>query len=1458
MAGVASGQSPSRLDYSRFDRRTFPLTRSKNGEAASAAGLITRARAILRTGSPLSAARAGDPEAIARDYLSRLNNSSRGKTQPDLDWALTARYETPKAGLTHLVFEPQWTGVNFFDAQTTVHIDRDGRVWRVNQAAAESEAGYLTVTLSQRQAVESAVSKLSPDVELSLNIQSPETGPERRMVLSSPQLYSPVPVRLVWFGLRPQAVAAWEMLIDLSPQGVYSVVVDGVGGEILFSRNLTQALEPWGKVFRAPDRANPSQGARTAEPLTGWPAAGGLCPAEIYPGWFRSGVLEGSCWIEDDETNGNNVDACRDADANNLCDARETGAAGVFDFAFTDSYATTNNTLPDRDAALTNAFYWANAIHDWLYGLGFDEPAGNFQAANFGRGGAEGDAVRIDVEDSSVPNNATFLAPPDGIAPRMQLGLFTYSRHDAAFDADVMIHEYAHGLSTRLIGGPGSSAGLFLWHSGAMSEGWSDIYAASFTADPVVGEYVTGNPTSGLRTVAYDNSPYTFGDMGTLFLKVIPGTGRLLRVPQLHHDGEIWASVLWDVRSALGAEDFEQAVTTGLKLTPSRPSMLDARDAMLQAAQLLGVGGADGCQLWVAFATRGFGASAALNPIEDGQPNDTALSVFASFDLPPACGGVAPAVAATLLFEDAEAGGSGWEATGPWHVSTRRAAAGAYSWWFGDEAAGNYSTGARTFGTLTSPATDLTGVSGALIEWDQYLDGEGFGAAIDLGTSSGAYLNADSGRLMISTDNGVTWQTISHLAHDTAGFEHHRVNLTRYTGQSVRLRFDFDTFDANSNLHEGWFIDNIRVSATGAASGPPTAEWRFDEAGAGSGVTVSDSSGAGNDGLTQGFGTIAVPGVAGNARRLNGSTDAIDFGLASAFTPSSFTVRAWVRLESYPASLGTILSAYGGNYRGWWLGVNSQGRLLFLSAKQPSSAHWLSSADPLPPGGWHHIAVSYDHLAQQASMYVDGSLSTQATIPGLDPETTLPLLAGKASWFPGYYLDLTIDETRIDGYAKTAAEITADFALFSAPAPPAEPAVAARWNFDDGAEDVSSNGHDGVLAGTTQTAGVDGLGRRFDGVSDSMSIPWSPRLTPSRFTLRTWLKLDSYPGGLGVVFANYGGNYQGWYVAVRPDARVLFSLNRLPASSRGVVSSSVLDLNRWYHVTVTYDGRTQRAAVYLDGALEGQAIVAGLTAQDSGTASVGKASWLSGYQLAFSIDETKLVPDVWAPAQVEGDYTSFPAPAALQPAAAWAFDNLGEGSGIVLTDSSGNQHDAITAGAGTSSVAGNSGLARAFDGVSSYATVAPDAGLSAASFSFTAWIKLQALPLGWGVIFSNYGGDYQGWFCGVNSSGRLLLSVAGLPAYSSWLVSDAALAPGQWHHVAFTFDGSIGRGEIYIDGTLDRGGVFGGFTQQTATQLIFGRASWYNGAYLPFSIDTARFYGEKLSAGGIAADMSAP
>src|SRR5512144_1965676 len=135
------------------------------------------------------------------------------------------------------------------------------------------------------------------------------------------------------------------------------------------------------------------------------------------------------------------------------------------------------------------------------YLLGFNESAGNFQTTNFGNGGAQNDEVQVDAQDGAGVNNANFATPPDGSKPRMQMFLFTFNggaQEDGDFDPTVILHENTHGLSNRLVGG-GATTCLRALQSGGMGEGWSDFMAATFLNNPVIGAYVTGNATRGIR-----------------------------------------------------------------------------------------------------------------------------------------------------------------------------------------------------------------------------------------------------------------------------------------------------------------------------------------------------------------------------------------------------------------------------------------------------------------------------------------------------------------------------------------------------------------------------------------------------------------------------------------------------------------------------------------------------------------------------------------------------------------------------------------------------------------------------------------------------------------------------------------------------------------------------------------------------------------------------------------------
>ncbi len=842
-----------------------------------------------------------------------------------------------------------------------------------------------------------------------------------------------------------------------------------------------------------------------------------------------------------------------------------------------------------------------------------------------------------------------------------------------------------------------------------------------------------------------------------------------------------------------------------------------------------------------------------------------------------------------------------------------------------------------------------------MVEWDQVFLTEGFGNAVNLGSgASAAYLNADSGRLLISTDNGATWKTLTHLAHNTtvSGFTPYRINLSRFSGSSILLRFEIDTIDDQFNDFEGWFIDNVRVSrlssqqsqlvvtpqsldfvavaggftppsqvlsvtegqggslgwsaavtqgaswlsaspvsgtapstltasvdpaglvagvyagtititAPGALDSPATvnatltvtaaltlaASWSFEESGAGPGVAILDSSGGGHNGTTYGLGSVATAGASGLSRLFNGSTDYVEVSPSTSLTPQQFTVRTWVRLLSYPAKFGVLLSAFGGsNYQGWYLAVKSTGEVILMGATPPSSAPWLVSNAKLELGRWHAIAVTVDRASGDAAIYVDGIRDVGAQFPGIDADTTPAFTIGRASWYDGYYLNAEIDETEIYPWLQSTTEIAAHFQSFSPPPPTVNMSTVAEWDFESGAQDVSGNGHHGATTGTQLITAVSGQGRSFNGATDSISVPGSTDLTPASFTLRTWVKLLSYPTDWGAVAANHGGAADGWFVGIDSSGRVLCNMGSLPDSAPSITSNTSVSLNRWQHLTVTYDGVRRWVNLYLDGVAVGQGYVPGLTPQTSGVLSMGKASWTNDFHLHMDLDEMLLVPGRWTSTQVQGDFATFQADLGLQPVAEWRLNETASGPGTVLADSSGNGHDAVTAGLGTQPVPAVSSNGRSFAGRPDYAYMNPAPDLSTSSFSFTTWVKLDTYPGNWGVIYSTYGGDYQGWYVGVYNDGRVILSVSGLPSHNPWLLSTSSLEVGHWHHLAVTFDGGTRRSLIYIDGRLDRGATFPAFTPQTAVSPTFGRASWYDGYYLECKLDEARLYPGNLSA----------
>jgi len=334
-------------------------------------------------------------------------------------------------------------------------------------------------------------------------------------------------------------------------------------------------------------------------------------------------------------TRGNNVWAQEDRNGNNGTGiaAISTSAADPLSFDFTPSFTVTpTQTTPvqNQQFNITNLFYWNNIVHDIMYQYGFDEVSGNFQASNLGRGGIGNDYVLADAQDGSGTNNANFATPPDGGSGRMQMYLWSGNpQKDGDVDNGIVTHEFAHGISNRLTGGP-AQAGC-LSNNEQMGEGWSDYYGLMFTQNWATSTLTTGNTSPrGIGTYAIGQSATSVGirsqRYSTNFLvnnKVYAAT-----IPAEPHDrGEIWCAVLWDMTWNIinqvgninpnlydlngggGNTIALKLVTEGLKLQPCSPGFIDGRNAILQADQLL-YGGAHLCAIWEAFRRRGMGAFA--------------------------------------------------------------------------------------------------------------------------------------------------------------------------------------------------------------------------------------------------------------------------------------------------------------------------------------------------------------------------------------------------------------------------------------------------------------------------------------------------------------------------------------------------------------------------------------------------------------------------------------------------------------------------------------------------------------------------------------------------------------------------------------------------------------------------------------------------------------------------------
>lgn len=563
---------------------------------------------------------------------------------------ITASVTNEDTGVSHVYARQTVDRVDMLDGVANINIDKHGRVISASQtfapvdqvrAAMRSGHGRLMARSSQYDSLKEALRTLSKCVQSEINdeeldsvrisevesdkTQTPEfiirgipastAGDGTATAQQSTMRRSDGSLAHVWDFTLEQADHSWNARINIATGGVESLV-DG----------------RWRSGDYAPrhrEAADAADGARSAEasssgnkqlqrrlsyvaiPITWQDPRDGL---EYIVNPESAASPYG--WVTANTTAGNNAIAFQGTQAGV---ASET-SPGVFAYNF---YRTDDPGVPPNvGTAIVNAFYVVNSIHDIAYIYGFTEAAFNFQDENFGRGGQGYDRITVSVQDSAYTNYADFATPPDGQSGRLRLFIYNLTNpdRDGALENDIIAHECAVGIATRLTGG-GTAACLRSRISRGLALGWGDAFAewleqTGTVGDFTLGSFVTGNP-KGVRSYPYSRSP-----------AVNPLTYRDgIPSADVHVIGEVWANMLHNVLAALtdsygwsdaflvdpagpaGNVVYMHLYMDGLSIQPCEPTFITARDALLQA-ELNRYGGSHYCVIWRVFASKGLGYGA--------------------------------------------------------------------------------------------------------------------------------------------------------------------------------------------------------------------------------------------------------------------------------------------------------------------------------------------------------------------------------------------------------------------------------------------------------------------------------------------------------------------------------------------------------------------------------------------------------------------------------------------------------------------------------------------------------------------------------------------------------------------------------------------------------------------------------------------------------------------------------
>jgi hypothetical protein len=401
------------------------------------------------------------------------------------------------------------------------------------------------------------------------------------------------------------------------------------------------------------------------------------------------------------------------------------------------------------------------------------------------------------------------------------------------------------------------------------------------------------------------------------------------------------------------------------------------------------------------------------------------------------------------------------------------------------------------------------------------------------------------------------------------------------------------------------------------------------------------------------------------------------------------------------------------------------------------------------------------------------------------------------------------------------------------------PSPVSSWDFNEGTGTAAGDGsgnNAGTLMGNTawssDTTDGSGFSLALDGSGDYVHVNdhTSLHLT-GQLTLMAWVK-ETAVGQYAKVISRRTG-YHFYFLGV--DNGHPYGGIGIDAGSYTVTGKSLLmSQNRWNHLSVIYDDAIDRMYLHFDGTERETAVIQSLPAEPGVSLCIGADE--GGTQNYFNgdVDDVAVFDRALTDGEIRGLFHATDHPNRV---AGYGFNGTADDSGA------GGHHGTLIGGTYTTDRFGLPNAALRLDG-SDYVRVAdhPDLRLTG-GLTLIAWVR-ERTPGAFAKIISRRNGEYF-YFLGIDN-GR---PYGGIGDGIDHTVTGKSIAmiPDQWHFLAFVYDDTADRMQIYFDGALDETTVMESLPMLPGVDLTIGADYQGSQNYFTGFIDGVAVYDQALT-----------